>query len=47
MHHGHASHHRLPWEDMVEVTDGASCGFAAPARSFSPAAGKPGLRKAG
>lgn len=29
--------YRLPWEDEVRVTDGTSCGFPAPTRSFAPA----------
>ena len=32
-----AGRYRLPWEDAVKVTDGTSCGFAAPTRSYSPA----------
>jgi formamidase len=26
--------YRLPWEDTVRITDGTSCGFPAPARTF-------------
>jgi formamidase len=33
-----AGRYRLPWEAEVKVTDGTSCGFAAPTRSYSPAA---------
>lgn len=29
--------YRLPWEDEVEVTDGTSCGFPAPTRSYGGA----------
>ena len=29
-----AGRYRLPWEDAVKETDGASCGFAAPTRSY-------------
>jgi formamidase len=29
--------YRLPWEDAVKVTDGTSCGFPAPTRTYSPA----------
>jgi formamidase len=32
-----AGRYRLPWEDAVAVTDGTSCGFPAPARSYAPA----------
>jgi formamidase len=28
--------YRLPWEDEVEVTDGSSCGFAIPNRTYQP-----------
>jgi len=28
--------YRLPWEDQVQVTDGTSCGFPAPARPYQP-----------
>ena len=31
-----AGRYRLPWEDRVRVTDGTSCGFAKPARTYSP-----------
>jgi formamidase len=31
---------RLPWEDQVKVTDGTSCGFAAPTRMFGAKAAK-------
>jgi formamidase len=30
-----AGQYRLPWEDAVAVTDGTSCGFPAPQRSYS------------
>ena len=29
-----AGRYRLPWEDLVQVTDGTSCGFAAPKRRY-------------
>ena len=29
-----AGRYRVPWEDQVQVTDGASCGFPAPTRSY-------------
>ncbi|MDA7419021.1 formamidase [Xenophilus arseniciresistens] len=29
-----AGRYRLPWADSVQVTDGSSCGFAAPTRRF-------------
>ena len=32
-----AGQYRLPWEDQVKVTDGTSCGFPAPTRSFAQA----------
>ena len=35
MHDMAAGRYRLPWE--VKVTDGTSCGFPAPTRSFAPA----------
>jgi formamidase len=31
-----AGQYRLPWEDQVRVTDGTSCGFPAPTRSYLP-----------
>src|ERR1700674_4864427 len=31
---------RLPWEEEVKITDGTSCGFAAPTRMFGPKAAK-------
>lgn len=34
-----AGRYRLPWEDDVQVTDGTSCGFPAPTRTYRPAAG--------
>ena len=30
-----AGRYTLPWEDEVAVTDGTSCGFAAPTRSYA------------
>jgi formamidase len=29
-----AGRYRLPWESEVLVTDGTSCGFAAPTREY-------------
>jgi formamidase len=29
-----AGRYRLPWEDEVQITDGTSCGFPAPTRSY-------------
>ncbi len=29
-----AGRYRLPWEDEVKHTDGTSCGFPPPTRSF-------------
>ena len=34
MHDMVAGKYRLPWEDEVKVTDGTSCGFPAPTRSY-------------
>ena len=31
-----AGQYRLPWEDTVKVTDGTSCGFSKPERSYQP-----------
>ncbi len=31
-----AGRYRLPWEDRVRITDGTSCGFPAPTRSYLP-----------
>ncbi len=31
-----AGRYRLPWENEVQVTDGTSCGFAAPNREYAP-----------
>jgi formamidase len=31
-----AGRYRLPWEGDVKVTDGTSCGFAAPERGYEP-----------
>ncbi len=35
-----AGTYRLPWEDEVKVTDGTSCGFAAPVRAYGESAAK-------
>jgi len=35
MHDLVAGRYRLPWEDTVQVTDGSSCGFAAPQRHYA------------
>ena len=43
MHDLVAGRYRLPWEAEVKVTDGTSCGFAAPTRLYSPAT--PGRRR--
>ena len=37
-----AGTYRLPWEDQVKVTDGTSCGFAAPTRMFGAKTGQGG-----
>jgi len=29
-----AGKYRLPWEDEVQVTDGTSCGFPEPSRTY-------------
>jgi len=42
MHDLVAERYSLPWEDEVKITDGTSCGFAAPERNF--VASKPGLK---
>jgi formamidase len=42
-----AGQYRLPWEAEVKVTDGTSCGFAPPARTYSPVAPEAALRKTG
>jgi formamidase len=41
--------YQLPWEDKVKVTDGTSCGFAAPTRQYNPTTGSSTvpLRKVG
>ena len=31
-----AGRYELPWEKKVKVTDGTSCGFTAPTRSYKP-----------
>jgi formamidase len=36
MHDMVAGRYRLPWESEVLITDGTSCGFAAPVREFQP-----------
>lgn len=36
MHDLAAGKYALPWEKDVKVTDGTSCGFAAPTRTFKP-----------
>ena len=33
-----AGRYTLPWENEVRVTDGTSCGFAAPTREYAPQA---------
>jgi formamidase len=33
-----AGRYKLPWESEVKVTDGTSCGFAAPERDYQPQA---------
>jgi len=35
-----AGRYRLPWESEVAVTDGTSCGFAAPTRDYQPETGE-------
>jgi len=35
MHDLAAGQYRLPWEDRVKVTDGTTCGFPAPERSYA------------
>src|SRR5260370_13353014 len=35
-----AGRYRLPWEDKVQVTDGASCGFDAPTREYRGESGR-------
>ena len=37
MHDLAAGRYRVPWEDAVKETDGTSCGFAAPTRSYGAA----------
>ncbi len=37
MHDLAAGQYRLPWEDEVKVTDGTSCGFAVPNRTYKQA----------
>ena len=34
MHDLVAGKYRLPWEDEVQVTDGTSCGFPPPTRTY-------------
>ena len=36
MHDLAAGKYALPWENQVKVTDGTSCGFPAPTRTFQP-----------
>ena len=36
-----AGRYRLPWEDAVKVTDGSSCGFPAPERTYAGPATAP------
>ena len=36
-----AGRYRLPWEDSVQVTDGTSCGLAAPTRAYGESALEP------
>ena len=36
MHDLAAGRYELPWEKQVRITDGTSCGFAAPTRDFKP-----------
>jgi formamidase len=31
-----AGRYRLPWEDQVRITDGTTCGFPVPTRSYKP-----------
>jgi formamidase len=38
MHDLVAGRYELPWEQEVVVTDGTSCGFAAPTRDYQPEA---------
>jgi formamidase len=43
-----AGRYRLPWEEKVRIVDGTTCGFATPARTYSPATdAKAVLRKVG
>ena len=35
--------YKVPWEDQVVHTDGASCGFAAPARVYGGPKDPPAL----
>lgn len=37
MHDLIAGRYRLPWEDLVKVTDGTSCGFDKPTRRYGKA----------
>jgi formamidase len=36
-----AGQYRPPWENTVKITDGTSCGFPAPTRSYGPEAAAP------
>ena len=40
-----AGKYALPWEGDIAVTDGTSCGFPAPTRSFAPNPPPPPLPK--
>src|SRR3984893_3312950 len=43
-----AGRYRLPWEEKGRIVDGTTCGFATPARTYSPATdAKAVLRKVG
>ena len=45
MHDLVAGRYRLPWESEVKVTDGTSCGFAAPERNYAPRAAEAFARR--
>jgi formamidase len=47
MHDLVAGRYRLPWEAEVAVTDGTSCGFAAPERAYAGADQPQAVRKYG
>ena len=40
-----AGNYELPWEKEVAVTDGTSCGFPAPTRTYAPQPRSTGMRK--